>query len=171
MYNLIWFNFIMSTVLGNHMQFCHVYTYTFACNLFTIIETITFVNYLNVGFAIFIKFGEHILNTFAPNKCIKHFDKVFSDDNQCGHSNKIILLVDSHRNFISLHSFQLLARLSSTTGSFGAAKFSRGSMNGVATTGGVSSEPDIMQRQDGSHKKYVSLFSRLFIHYFGTGYF
>ena len=53
-------------------------TSTFACLLFVpIVETISFVNYLCAGFAIFIKIGLHILNTifllsFAPDKRIKY---------------------------------------------------------------------------------------------------
>ena len=71
MYNLIWsnFNFVINTVLGNHMQFRHVYTYTFACLLFTIIET-TFENFLSAGFTI-INFGEHILNMNKGAKFLK----------------------------------------------------------------------------------------------------
>ena len=50
-------DFVKSTVLGNHTQLSHGRTYTFACLLLPMVETIVFVNYLCVGFAIYIIFG------------------------------------------------------------------------------------------------------------------
>ena len=44
-------------------------------------------------------------------------------------------------------------------------------MNGVAAAGGVSSVSLITNRQYGSHKKYISPFSRVFTHQLGVRHF